>query len=67
MKIFSKIIVLLAAAAISYGYWGAFTASGNKVYDEMDAMFPFFVLVFGVILLCCFLIVVAIKKLRAKK
>ena len=39
-----------------YGYWGAFTQSGNKVYDEMDAFLPFFVFVFGVILLVVFLV-----------
>jgi hypothetical protein len=67
MKLISKIIVLLAVPAIIYGYWGAFTASGNKVYDEMDAMFPFFIMIVGVVVLCSFLIVVAIKKLGAKK
>ena len=67
MKLSSKIIILLAATAIIYGYWGAFTASGNKVYDEMDAMFPFFIMVLGVVGLCILLIVVAIKRMRTKK
>ena len=66
MKKASRIILIAAILFIIYGYWGAFTESGNKVYDEMDAMLPFFVLIFGVILLLLFLVVVFIMKRKSK-
>lgn len=56
MKKASRIVGIVALVLMIYGYWGAFTQSGNKVYDEMDAFLPFFVLVFGVILLVVFLV-----------
>jgi NADH:ubiquinone oxidoreductase subunit 6 (subunit J) len=66
MKKASRIILIAAILSIIYGYWGAFTQSGNKVYDEMDAMLPFFVLIFGVILLLLFLVLVFIMKRKSK-
>ena len=66
MKTSSIIAPAIAAAAIIYGYWGAFTNAGNKVYDEMDAMFPFFILFFGVILLITFLIILLFRRRRNK-
>ena len=66
MKKASRIILIAAILSIIYGYWGAFTQSGNKVYDEMDAMLPFFVLIFGVILLLIFLVLVFIMKRKSK-
>jgi uncharacterized membrane protein len=66
MKRASQIILIVAIACIIYGYWGAFTQSGNKVYDEMDAMLPFFVLLLGVVLLLVFLVLVFILKRKSK-
>ena len=66
MKKASRIILVVAMVLIVYGYWGTFTKSGNKVYDEMDAMLPFFVLIFGVILLLVFAILVFIMKGKSK-
>ncbi len=67
MKTLSRILLIVAIASVSYGYWGAFTRSGNKVYDEMDAFFPFFILVAGVILLLAFFILVIIMRRKKKK
>ncbi|MEP7164284.1 MAG: hypothetical protein ABI741_06300 [Ferruginibacter sp.] len=67
MKIASRIILIVAIILIGYGYWGAFTRSGNKVYDEMDAYFPFFMLIGGLILFLSFLILVMIMRRKAKK
>ncbi len=65
MKKASLIILIVSIVLITYGYWGAFTKSGNKVYDEMDALFPFFVLIFGVILLIVFLVLVFIMRRKS--
>jgi len=66
MKKASQIILIVAIVSIIYGYWGAFTQSGNKVYDEMDGMLPFFILIFGVILLFVFPILVFIMKRKSR-
>jgi heme/copper-type cytochrome/quinol oxidase subunit 2 len=67
MKIILRIMLLIAIAFIVYGYWGAFTASGNKMYDEMDAYYPFFMLLFGVLVLMVCLIMFFIRKRKFKK
>ena len=67
MKKASGIILIVAIVLIIYGYWGAFTQSGNKIYDEMDALLPFFVLIFGVILLIVFLVLVFIMRRKSKR
>ncbi|MGC4100772.1 hypothetical protein [Ferruginibacter sp.] len=51
MKKAAIIICIAAVVLMGYGYWGAFTAAGNKVYDEMDGNYPFFILLGGFILL----------------
>ena len=67
MKTLTKIFLIVAIPLIAYGYWGAFTQPGNKVYDEMDAYFPFFLLLFGVILFITVLILVIIMRTKRKK
>jgi heme/copper-type cytochrome/quinol oxidase subunit 2 len=67
LKTALRIILIVAIALMIYGYWGAFTPSGNKVYDEMDGYFPFFLLIGGVILFIVFLILVFIRRRKAKK
>ena len=67
MKRVPALILIIALALIGYGYWGAFTAAGNKVYDEMDGYYPFFMLIGGVILLITWLIIILVRKRRAKK
>jgi uncharacterized membrane protein YedE/YeeE len=67
MKTLSRIILIVAAASITYGYWGAFTQSGNKIYDEMDGFLPFFILIFGVILLIAFVILIIMMRRKRKK
>lgn len=67
MKTASQIILLIAIALISYGYWGAFTEGGNKMYDEMDAYYPFFMLIFGGMLLITSIILSAIVRRKDKR
>ena len=67
MKTLSRILLILAIAAITYGYWGVFTQSGNRVYDEMDAYLPFFILIAGVILLIAFIILAIIIRRKKKR
>lgn len=67
MKITPGIMLTIAIAFMAYGYWGAFTESGNKVYDEMDAMLPFFGLVLGAVLFIIFVVIMIVIKNRKRK
>jgi uncharacterized membrane protein len=67
MKKAARIILIMAVLSIGYGYWGAFTPSGNKVFDEMDGMLPFFVLIFGAVLFIVFLVMILIVKENQKR
>ena len=66
MKIASRVLLILSITCISYGYWGAFTQSGNKVYDEMDAFLPFFIMIAGIILFIVFIILFILAKRKEK-
>jgi hypothetical protein len=48
----AKILFLITAICGVFGYWGAFTSNGNRIFDEMSGMIPYF-LGFGVAFLCC--------------
>jgi heme/copper-type cytochrome/quinol oxidase subunit 2 len=64
MKRVPAIILIVALALTGYGYWGAFTDAGNKVYDEMDAYYPFFMLAGGVILFIIWLIIILVRRTK---
>lgn len=66
MKIVSRVLLILSIACIGYGYWGAFTQSGNNVYDEMDAFLPFFIMIAGIILFIVFIILFILAKRKGK-
>jgi hypothetical protein len=55
---------LFCLIGIGYGYWGAFTLSGNHYYDEMDALYPFYMLVISSIVFLILNIYWIIKKLK---
>ncbi len=57
---------ILCLIGISYGYWGAFTLSGSHYYDEMDALYPFYVLVISGVAFLISNIYWIIKKLKKK-
>jgi hypothetical protein len=49
----AKILILFTVICGVFGYWGAFTPNGNRVFDEMSGIIPYF-LGFGLAFLCCF-------------
>ena len=50
----SVMILLGCAVALgAFGYWGAFTKSGNRQFDEMSGMIPYFALLVGAALAVC--------------
>lgn len=67
MKAISRILLLVGFLCIIYGYWGAFTKSGNKVYDEMDGYLPFFILIAGMILVIAYVILAIIIRRKKRK
>lgn len=66
-KTIAGIILLVAIGLMIYGYWGAFTKAGSKVYDEMDAFLPFFLLIGGVILFITALVLFMLIRRKARK
>ncbi len=48
----AKILFLVSLICGVFGYWGAFTPDGNRIFDEMSGMIPYF-LGFGLSFLCC--------------
>jgi len=64
------LITLLSALAIPlgvFGYWGYFTYSGNKHFDEMDGLYPFFALLLSGFLFLIVLILIIISFFKKKK
>ena len=66
MKSLRILLIVVCCAGAAYGYWGAFTDGGNQVYDEMDALLPFFVMLgsVGILLIVglYYLVVAIIRK-----
>jgi hypothetical protein len=44
MKAIRAIIIVACCYGAGYGYWGAFTSSGNEEYEGMSALLPFYVM-----------------------
>jgi hypothetical protein len=66
MKNAALLLLVLSIVLGTYGYWGAFTHSGQKYYDEMDAMLPFFTLLFACLLAMISVILAIILFFRKK-
>jgi hypothetical protein len=45
----AQIITLAGVAAIAFGYWGAYTHTGRKRFDEMAGIVPLLSLLAGVL------------------
>lgn len=59
-------VFLFLLCIVIYGYWGAFTRSGQRYYDEMDAMYPFFALIASGFCLFIFLIYLVFLYIKKK-
>jgi hypothetical protein len=44
MKPLAIVLVMACCIGAGYGYWGAFTASGNREYEGMAALLPFYIM-----------------------
>ena len=49
MKVTFLVIALCGVFAVLFGVWGLNTPQGNRHFDEMDGLIPFFVGVAGTI------------------
>jgi len=54
-------LILFGTAGIAFGVWGLFSESGQRVFDEMDGMIPFFALVGSGLLVFLAIILVVIQ------
>jgi len=66
MKILRLILIIACCIGVVYGYWGAFTRSGNQYYEGMTALLPFYILLTSAGLLLIigiyFLLLAIVKK-----
>lgn len=47
MKQLSVALTVLGLACVAFGWWGVNTRAGSRMFEEMAGMIPFFVGVFG--------------------
>ena len=47
MKQLSAAVTALGLASVAFGWWGVTTRAGSRMFEEMAGMIPFFVGVFG--------------------
>ena len=66
MKVTAIIIFVPGILSVAYGYWGVFSAAGSRMYDEMDGLIPFAVLIIGIVLLIAFIILNIVIRRRRK-
>lgn len=45
------VLTVIAAGLLAFGWWGVYTAAGQRRFDEMAGMIPMFALWAGVLLL----------------
>jgi hypothetical protein len=61
-----SISVAICFVGIAFGYWGAFTRSGEKHFEEMAGLLPFYILVGSAALFTVAVIILVIKKTWAR-
>lgn len=69
MRKYQKIIIpffLVDIVLGLFGWWGYFSVNGQKYFDEMDGMIPFFALCISIILFLGLLLIYLFSKLRSQ-
>lgn len=64
LKKIAYILIVLALPLVVWGYYGLFTKAGNKQYDEMDGMWPFFGLVGAAVLVFISIILLIWQRMK---
>jgi uncharacterized membrane protein len=67
MKFVAGILYSFAAVLGAFGYWGVFTRSGRREYDEMAGFIPGIALLIAVILLLIALILSLLAFLKQRR
>jgi uncharacterized membrane protein len=67
MKFVAGILYSFAAVLGAFGYWGVFTRSGRREYDEMAGFIPGLALLVACILLLIALVISLILFLKKRK
>ena len=50
VKKFALAFAVLGLVCVAFGWWGVKTRAGSRMFEEMAGMIPFFVGVFGAVL-----------------
>lgn len=70
MRAFRTVLFVLGLIGIGFGYWGAETRSGHRVFHEWNVVVPLFVGCVGALLLVAagiLSLVISLKGARPKK
>jgi hypothetical protein len=51
VKQLSVALTVVGLACVAFGWWGVKTRAGSRMFEEMAGMIPFFVGVFGALLI----------------
>jgi hypothetical protein len=66
MKALRAVLILACCYGLVYGYWGAFTTSGNQKYEGMSALLPFYIMIGSIGILSIiglyYLVILVIKR-----
>jgi hypothetical protein len=61
-KIIHTIVIIIILVGAVFGWWGMFHPAGQKHFDEMDGMIPFFALCFSGVTGSVYVIVMIVRK-----
>lgn len=67
MKIAILVLTLAGLAGLAFGYWGIYTPEGNRQFDEMDGLYPYFAALGGGLSLFIALILLIVAAKRPRK
>ena len=67
MRLLVIALFVVGAGLIVYGWWGIFTTSGRKKYDEMAGLIPFYLGIAGIVLVVTTGVAVGVVKWRAAR
>ena len=67
MRIAAGVLAAAGIALAAFGWWGMYTAAGNRRFDEMDGLIPFFAGCAGLLLLAVAVIVALLAWRRSAR
>ncbi|HEX8243329.1 MAG TPA: hypothetical protein VF541_07530 [Longimicrobium sp.] len=67
MRVITLLLALSGAALLAFGYWGIYTPAGQRRFDEMAGIIPFWAALLGGFLLCVAALLALVGWLRRRR